>query len=320
MQKWTFIRLLIIAKKSMIEALEKIILDITQATRVVDRELIQNLWSGYGELTRVSTDTNSVIAKIIKFPTEKDHPRGWSTNIGHERKVKSYQVEKIWYTNVQLIDGARMAKGLASGHIGEYDYILLEDLQTSGFVTKHQIDWQDIERCLSWLAHFHRYHMGHSADNLWVIGTYWHLKTRPEELEELTDMELKAAAPLIDKKLNDATHQTIVHGDAKLANFLFNDEQAAAVDFQYVGGGVGIKDVAYFLSSIFAEDQLADYEDECMDTYFRYLNLPEVEEEWRALYPLAWCDFYRFLQGWSPGHWKIHSYSEQMKEQALKCL
>ena len=157
-------------------------------------------------------------------------------------------------------------------------------------------------------------------DKLWPIGTYWHLNTRLEELDALTDLQLKQAAFEIDKRLNDAHYQTIVHGDAKLANFLFNEKQAAAVDFQYIGGGVGIKDVAYFMSSIFDENQLETYEEQLLDCYFNFLDLPEVENEWRALYPIAWCDFYRFLQGWSPRHWKINSYSERMKQRALQCL
>jgi len=300
--------------------LEKIILENCQAIKILDTELIQNLWSGYGELSRITTDNGSVILKTIRFPTSNDHPRGWATNIGHERKKKSYQVEKNWYTTLEPIQHARMAKGLAFGHIGEHEYILLEDLKLSGFMTKYSIDWIDIEKCLSWLAHFHRHYMGHPPNHLWSIGTYWHLDTRPEELETLTDMSLKEAAPRIDKNLNAAKHQTIVHGDAKLANFLFQNKEAAAVDFQYVGGGVGIKDVAYFLSSIYAEEELEAHEERALDTYFKYLNLPKVEKEWRELYPLAWCDFYRFLQGWSPGHWKINSYSERMKEKALKCL
>ncbi|MCR9206283.1 MAG: hypothetical protein NXH75_17005, partial [Halobacteriovoraceae bacterium] len=106
----------------------------------------------------------------------------------------------------------------------------------------------------------------------------------------------------------------------KLANFLFNEREAAAVDFQYVGGGVGIKDVAYFMSSIYEEDELQANESRCLETYFKYLNLPEVEKEWRELYPIAWCDFYRFLKGWSPGHWKIHGYSESMKDKAINLI
>jgi Ser/Thr protein kinase RdoA (MazF antagonist) len=57
-------------------------------------------------------------------------------------------------------------------------------------------------------------------------------------------------AAVIDQVLNNCSYQTIVHGDAKLANFCFSKEGAvSAVDFQYVGGGCGMKDVAYFLGS-----------------------------------------------------------------------
>ena len=44
----------------------------------------------------------------------------------------------------------------------------------------------------------------------------------------------------------------------------------------------------------------------------------KLEEEWRALYPVAWADFHRFLKGWSPGHWKINSYSEKICNEVLK--
>jgi len=300
--------------------LELIILNILQASRVTKTELIQQLWSGYGELSRIQTDKQSIILKLIQFPNERNHPRGWSSDIGHERKKKSYQVEQHWYRNLTDVPGARMAKSLGDGSLGEQQYLILEDLNESGFKTKHYIEWEEIELCLSWLAHFHRHYLSHSSDGLWSIGTYWHLDTRPEELEVLDDLELKQAAPLIDAKLNNAKHQTIVHGDAKLANFLFNKSEAAAVDFQYVGGGVGVKDLAYFMSSIFHEDELDAHESRCLDTYFNYLNLPDVENEWRELYPFAWCDFYRFLKGWSPGHWKINTYSERMKQKALQCL
>lgn len=302
--------------------IEEIILKKLKASKILHKELIQNLWSGYGELSRIRTDVGPIILKLIQLPEGKSHPRGWSTNIGHERKKKSYKVEKNWYEflRAENILKARMAKGLGSGEIDGLEYILLEDLKESGFQTKSHISWPDVENCLKWLAFFHQHFLGYSPKNLWDIGTYWHLDTRPEELEALTDISLKEAAPLIDKKLNEAKYQTIVHGDAKLSNFLFNTKEAAAVDFQYVGGGVGIKDVAYFMSSIFEEDELEANEEKCLLTYFRFLNQPEVEEEWRELYPYAWCDFYRFLKGWSPGHWKINSYSEKMKERTLKCL
>ena len=60
--------------------------------------------------------------------------------------------------------------------------------------------------------------------DLWETGTYWHLETRPDELVKLQDKKLKEFAPLIDSKLSSAKYQTLVHGDAKLANFCFSDD------------------------------------------------------------------------------------------------
>ncbi|MGE9289409.1 MAG: choline kinase, partial [Puniceicoccales bacterium] len=38
------------------------------------------------------------------------------------------------------------------------------------------------------------------------------------------------------------------------------------------------------------------------------------------LYPVAWTDFHRFLKGWSPGHWKIHGYSERLSRSVMANL
>ena len=42
-----------------------------------------------------------------------------------------------------------------------------------------------------------------------------------------------------------------------------------------------------------------------------------LEVDWRALYPVAWTDFHRFLKGWSPGHWKINGYSERLSREVI---
>lgn len=303
------------------ESLNDLLLEKTGASKIHKTETIQSLWSGYGELNRVHLENGSVILKLIKFPNERPHPRGWSSNLGHERKKRSYQVETHWYQHFNdSIPKATIPKHVASGFLDEFQYLILEDLGAKSFITKQSLNWNEVEQCLSWMAHFHRSFLSKSPQGLWPIGTYWHLDTRPEELAAMSDHELKMAAPFIDEKLNQANYQTIVHGDAKLANFLFNGKEAAAVDFQYVGGGVGVKDLAYFLGSIYHEDELQSREEQCLNSYFNFLDLPDVEKEWRELYPFAWCDFYRFLQGWSPGHWKINSYSEQMKQKVLSCL
>lgn len=210
----------------------------------------------------------------------------------------------------------------------------MEDLNVAGYpIRKSEVSIPEMKTCLRWLAYFHAKFMGVKSDQLWEVGTYWHLDTRPDELEAMHDRELKAAASPIDRVLNLAKYQTLVHGDAKLANFCFSSDgkQVAAVDFQYVGHGCGMKDVAYYLSSCLHQEDLKVYESELLIFYFESLNsalrannkscdFEEIEQEWSYLYDYAWADFYRFLDGWSPGHWKMHDYSKQIKNKVLKDL
>ena len=198
---------------------------------------------------------------------------------------------------------------------------------------RQRVSEAELDACLSWLAGFHATFMGERPDGLWATGTYWHLATRPDEFDVLEDGPLKAAAVTIDRLLANSPFQTFVHGDAKLANFCFGADgrQAAAVDFQYVGGGCGMKDVAYFIGSCLDEGDSERMSPDLLDRYFellgdalersgKALDFAALEEDWRALYPVAWTDFYRFLQGWSPGHWKLHRYSERLAGEVLEVL
>ena len=134
----------------------------------------------------------------------------------------------------------------------------------------------------------------------WDTGTYWHLATRLDELEAINDPVLKKAAPLIDQKLNQCEFKTIVHGDAKVANFCFSENAVAAVDFQYVGGGCGMKDLAYFLGSTLDDDEIKNHEAKILDFYFLELqksmelnktnqSFQKIKTEWLELYPFAWA-------------------------------
>jgi len=150
-------------------------------------------------------------------------------------------------------------------------------------------------------------------------------------LEVLEDIDLKRAANKIDDKLNNSVFQTFVHGDAKLANFCFSNdgEKVAAVDFQYVGGGCGMKDVAYFIGSCLHEEDSEQLEKPILHFYFsalksavkkqkKTIDMVALETDWRAMYPVAWADFHRFLKGWSPGHWKINSYCERITREVIE--
>lgn len=300
---------------------------------------IQSLWSGYGTIDRYAlsqSSISSVVVKHINPPDITNHPRGWNTDIGHQRKLTSYQVEVAWYKDYASMctPKCRIPKSLAIHESDEEKLLIMEDLQTAGFYSqRNHITIDHMKVCLSWLANFHALFLDIKPHHLWQTGTYWHLDTRPEELNKMDDMPLKKSASSIDALLRECPYQTLVHGDAKLANFCFNREgtEVAAVDFQYVGGGIGMKDVAYFIGSCLHEEDCDYYEQELLDHYFEVLekslklNNKEVDFEvihdaWRKLFPLAWTDFHRFLKGWSPGHWKINSYSERMAKQVLQNL
>lgn len=278
----------------------------------------------------------SVVVKHVRLPGSHRHPRGWNTDRSHQRKLRSYQVETAWYERYasSCDENCRLPACLAVEQHPEETLMVLEDLDASGFAGRRlRTNVEGMFSCLRWLAHFHARFMGVSPAGLWEVGTYWHLGTRPDELAALTDDALKGAASEIDRILTHAPYPTLVHGDAKLANFCFSNDgnQVAAVDFQYVGGGCGMKDVAYFIGSCLNEDECDAREVTLLDSYFASLrqalhrfrpdlDAAEVEAAWRPLYPVAWTDFHRFLKGWSPQHWKIHDYSERLTHNVVSNL
>lgn len=317
------------------------VLDATGADGIQAATRIQSLWSGYGEIVRLSLTGGrytSVILKHVKLLREVNHPRGWNTAQSHQRKVHSYRVEARWYQDyASRCDSYCEIPACLRVHSSpDETLLLLTDLDASGFdVRKESVNIGEMHACLDWLASFHATFLGSEAQGLWESGTYWHLATRPDELAALEDERLRAAAPLIDAALAQTRFPTWVHGDAKLANFCFtanvDEPRVAAVDFQYVGRGCGMKDVAYFIGSCLHEADCEALAAPLLDYYFAALaqrlqekqpgaDAKAVEAEWRSLYDVAWADFHRFLKGWSPGHWKLNSYSERLTRDVIARL
>ena len=167
------------------------ILQKTGASSLVEKETIQELWSGYGKIIRIALENapvESIVVKHVQLPTSQNHPRGWHTDIGHQRKLKSYKVETIWYQTYSKHSKARLPKCFGVENYQDETLIILEDLDAAGFpLRKHSVKWEDIDRCLEWLAQFHASYLGKTPNGLWDVGTYWHLETRPQELEVLDD-------------------------------------------------------------------------------------------------------------------------------------
>lgn len=316
------------------------ILQATGAESLFEIEVIQSLWSGYGEIVRlglVGSEMKSVVVKHVNLPEGGNHPRGWNTDLSHQRKLKSYKVETEWYrTYSKLCDSSsKLPDCYALETQGSEVLMVFEDLDANGFGGRlsSSVNWDNIFACLTWLANFHATFLNTIPQGLWESGTYWHLETRPEELQALEDLPLKKAAKAINERLKASPYQTLVHGDAKLANFCFSEDGrlVAAVDFQYVGGGCGMKDVAYFIGSCMSERECERFEEKILDFYFEELgeaikrkdikvNSSLLEKNWRDLYHVAWADFHRFVKGWHPGHWKINSYSERVSREVVEKL
>ncbi|MDM7861844.1 phosphotransferase [Alteromonas sp. ASW11-36] len=300
--------------------------------------VLQSLWSGYGEIARYGDDSgHSVIVKWIA-PQQGDshHPRGWNTSRSHARKLSSYHNERVFYQSYakHTNQACKVPQLFAADQIGDSSWLLLEDLDALGFrVRMPAISNALIRKGLAWLAAFHAQFLQCDCADLWPIGSYWHLDTRPDEWEAMADSELKYQARAIDKKLHSSVHKTLLHGDAKIANFCFSDDLSglAAVDFQYVGQGSGVIDVMYFLGSCLEEAELEQHAEDLLAYYFSTFadacngvlsatQIQAVINEWQDLYCFAWADFERFLSGWSPGHYKLTGYSLSQTQLALSRL
>lgn len=272
-------------------------------------ELVQELWGGYGRLLRRTGDGLTEIVKDVRWPSGRG-------DRSHARKLRSYQVESRWYS--QWAGRAPSACRLPACRTCETRpdgmTLVLEDLDAAGYARRaSRLSRDDLAGAVRWLARFHAAFLGAKPDGLWKEGSYWHLATRPDELASMPRGPLREAAPDLDRSLALCRFRTIVHGDAKPDNFcLGRPGDVAMVDFQYVGGGCGMRDLAYLLDC-----QLDDALDDSsiaphLDLYFATLrgaldaehapHADAIESEWRALFPVAWLDFQRFLQGWHPAY------------------
>jgi hypothetical protein len=295
---------------------------------------LQALWGGYGELWRAELRRGSTLTRVVVKSVRPPHDDG---SRSHRRKLRSYDVEQAFYQRYAArcseAPSCRVARPVQlQAEDGGWLFVL-EDLDGAGFSERRSHPTAShVTATLRWLATFHARFLGTAPEGLWKVGTYWQLGTRPDELTAMRHDALRQAAPRLDQALSAARFKTFVHGDAKLENVCFGHGEVALVDFQYVGGGVGVKDVAYFLSGCLSARECESMVPRYLDEYFRELvsavrahasadiDVAALEAEWRALFPLAWVDFYRFLLGWSPGQLDHDPYSERLTREVLAGL
>ncbi|WP_286235434.1 phosphotransferase family protein [Thalassotalea sediminis] len=299
---------------------------------------LQSLWSGYGQIVRCYSNAKAryYIIKVVKPGNSDEHPRGWGGDVSHQRKMRSYQVEATFYQQyASLTDHlCKVPDLIAIQTLGDKTILVMEDLYYNGYNRTHNEGTREnLAIAIKWLAYFHAKFWQNRGSGLWPVGTYWHLGTRKKEWQAMPDSLYKRKASAITDKLNSARFTTLLHGDVKFANLCFHQDErsVAAVDFQYIGRGAGVVDLAYLLGSCCDEDSLFKLVDYALETYQQHLidalNWYQISVDSKALtneitelYPFAWADFYRFLLGWNPDSWKVNTYIKQLSEQALKSI
>ncbi|MEJ2913436.1 phosphotransferase [Pseudoalteromonas sp. C12FD-1] len=287
-------------------------------------DTLTSLWSGCGSIVECILDAEPCVIKAIKIPRHINHPKIKQSEFALNRKQQSYKVEYNFYrlSSAYLPTSAKTITCINAINDGDDYALVFKNFTQYGFA---QASSQHIKAILNWLASFHAFNLNKPAKGLWKQGNYWHLSTRPDEFNKLKDnldkkSDIKKAAHKIDKTLQASRYKTLIHGDAKLANFAANEQgEILGYDFQYVGTGVGVTDVMYFMTSCFNDEQLHKYADAHLAYYFSQfkralnvyqpaINADDVIAKWQVLWSLTWADFYRFLAGWSPDHFKINSY------------
>jgi hypothetical protein len=316
-----------------------------------------NLWAGCGQIIEVTVQNHpSIIIKRISMPKD-------CHSIGNSRKKASYICETNFYRHLaQHLNSigctVPIPLHLKSDSEGRNITIAMSKLEGSSGTPS----WQHSSSFMRWLANLHSEYWGNDrADKAVALGiqeqgTYWYLETRPDELDAIPNHgwegKLKQAASRIDMYLKrDDCFPTVVHGDAKLANILFqyveeeepstssnnnnnnndndndNDNgddnvlqcKPLVYDFQYCGKASCGKDLAKFLTcGTNAKDEealLQLYHQELIGHLRKKWNMDDSElpsyERLAIVVDISICDLGRFMAGW--GWWGIDRKQKIMK-------
>lgn len=164
--------------------------DLMRDNSLILKAQVQSLWSGYGEIVRIESQETmqTFIVKHICPPTQSNHPRGWNTDISHQRKLHSYKVESQFYQHYapSCDEQCKVPELIFFREHDNSALLVLEDLNRVGYTQRvGSASLEQITSGIHWLAFFHARFLGASSDGLWPIGTYWHLATRPDEINTI---------------------------------------------------------------------------------------------------------------------------------------
>lgn len=291
----------------------------------IQQRVLGHLWAGYGQIVAVqaTNGSNQSCSLIIK----QCIPPQTCSNLSedHLRKLESYRVESCFYTHISSrMRGCGVLVPELKGVFEEEQgmtVVTMGDLGDHGrYYTKkgNQLDLKEGRALLSWLARFHAVYWKAAAapQGIWEEGSFWQLGTRRGELDQLDQAWVERGldqrtAEIIHDTIRKTRFRTVIHGDAKSANFFFFDGddtgplQIGGYDFQYCGMATPLRDVAYFLCCSMKQHHVSKYEDELLLHYYTelcaVLCAEDAEEyslqELRTMYDLCVVDLARFMAG-----------------------
>jgi hypothetical protein len=328
----------------------------------VKEKKLASLWTGRGFIYSLliktkrddknDRDTFNIIYKEANIAPLPDKRRGLMSP--EDRDTQSYLVEASFckFLSPQLIDAnINVAKIYFSdytpngGNLGIFMSDLTERFPTSGDYGI-QNDTQ-LSAAVDWLAKFHAFNWEDNAlfddsncnDSpptaaLWCEGSYWSLEKRMKELDVIKpkwkrlQRAASGLADLITNGTNGPRFKTVIHGDFKAANVMFNragDEicdretpvECAVFDFQWVGGGYGAADLVMMIASAVdlpsskagritkEKDILSEYHTKLLmyiDLYNQDGRNRNVEgytlDKLHQHYDICLLDYLRFMAGW----------------------
>lgn len=295
---------------------------------------LKQLWSDCGGLYSARLRDENIVIKASRVPSSIKHSRIEQSSVAKNRKAWSYENELSFYQRHSdvLAEKKLTLQCFAVHQFNDSCYLALNNFESMGFRNLTCVNMSEIKAVISWLAKFHAHFLQINNQEGFERGGYWHLNTRPDEYIKMNDSMVKSCAHVINERLKNSDFQTIIHGDAKLANYAFDHENAVlGYDFQYVGTGIGLQDLMLFLVSTLNSDSLYANHELLLSDYFCVLHLEtasylsieqqnSLESQWRALWPLVWCDYHRFLLGWKPDHERINDFLLMMSDRAIKSL
>jgi len=201
--------------------------------------------------------------------------------------IKSYSNEISFYLHHltdydQKLSLPKIWSSNANERAGTFT-LLLSDISERFNIRYTNLNLPDVEvyKALDFLSSFHarNWEMNETYDESLLfkrggICAAFEDEERMKKIEDPWDRLRDAASGISNRVFNGGRrkHRTIVHGDFRKSNILFNGSQCTAVDYQFSGYGYGMIDVVTLICSSVDSLIASQNEENYIKYYFQSLN------------------------------------------------